>query len=116
MTFAHGTSVQRLRAGLTIDPYSHKETRSDWAHPEPPLDIPGAFVASASSVGVADTNRQQVITTKSLYCEPGLDVQLGDRIVSGPHTYTVESLPEADVNPFTGWQPVQEIPLREVLG
>jgi len=115
MTFAHGTSVRRLRAGLKVDPYSHKETRSDWTRPEP-LDIPGAFVASASTVGVADTNRQQVVTTKSLYCEPDSDVQVGDRIVSGGHTYTVDALPEADVNPFTGWQPVQEIPLREALG
>lgn len=113
--FAHGSTVQRLRAGLKIDPYSHRETRSDWAHPEP-LVIEDAFVASASSIANPGELRQQVQTAKALYCEPGADVQAGDRIVSGAHTYKVTALPEADQNPFTGWQPVQEIPLEEVLG
>ena len=114
--FAFGTSVERLRAGLSTDPYSGQETRSDWDHPEPPLTISEAFVASSSSSPVDGELRQEVLTTKSLYCDPAADVQAGDRIVSGSHTYTVTALPEADTNPFTGWQPVQEIPLEEVIG
>jgi hypothetical protein len=114
--FTHGTSVTRLRAGLKLDSYSGKETRSDWVHPEAPLLIDGAFVASSSSIGTPGELRQQVQTAKSLYCDPSADVQVGDRIVSGLHTYTVTALPEADVNPFTGWQAVQEIPLEAVIG
>lgn len=115
MDFAAGTEVTRLRAAASIDPYSKRPVPGDWAAPDT-LVIAGAFVASSSSIASPGELRQQVQTTKSLYCTPGADVKVGDRIVSGAHTYTVTAVPEADTNPFTGWQPVQEVPLEEVLG
>lgn len=115
MEFAAGATVVRLRAASSVDPYSKRPTAADWSAPDS-LTITGAFVASASSSPVGGELRQEVLTTKSLFCDPSADVRVGDRIVSGAHTYTVTALPEADVNPFTGWQPVQEIPLEEVLG
>jgi len=115
MDFAAGVAVIRQRARMKIDPYSKRPMPTDWNDPDT-ATINGAFVASASSVGITTELRQQVQTTKSLYCDPAADVRIGDRIVSGTHTYTVTAVPEADTNPFTGWQPVQEIPLEEVLG
>lgn len=115
MEFAAGVSVVRLRATPVLDPYSQLPVGTDWTTPGQ-LTITGAFVASASSSPVDGELRQEVLTTKSLYCDPAADVQVGDRIVSGTHTYTVTARPEADTNPWTGWQPVQEIPLEEVLG
>ncbi|MBF4628896.1 hypothetical protein [Curtobacterium flaccumfaciens] len=115
MDFAAGVSVTRQRARMAVDPYSQRPVPADWTNPDL-LVIESAFVASASSSPTGGELRQQIVTTKSLYCTPGADVRVGDRIVSGQHSYTVTALPEADTNPFTGWQPVQEIPLDEVLG
>lgn len=116
MDFPHGQAVVRLRAGEKVDPYSQKVTRTDWGDPVE-LPLPGAFVASASSSSSLGSLRQTVTTTKSLYLsDAAADVLVGDRIRWGATTYVVDAKPEADVNPFTGWSPVLEIPLLEVTG
>jgi len=113
--FAHGQTVTRRRAAAVPSVYGSTKRREDWANA---TDIPieGAWVASSSSTATADATRQQVITSKSLYCSPGSDVVVGDRIVAGPDTYQVTEKPSADVNPFTGWQPVMECALTLVEG
>jgi len=113
--FEHGQAVVRLRAATVPDRVTGRPRRSDWDAAEQ-IEIPGAWVASSSSINSGDATRQQVITDKSLYCSPDYDVQKGDRIVDGGDTYTVTSKPSADRNPFTGWQPTQEIPLELVEG
>lgn len=114
--FAAGVSVQRLRRPRVTDRYNPaKQSPGDWADAEP-ITIDGAYVAAVSSSGITDPSRSQVVSAKSLYCTPDTDVQPGDRIVSDGHTYEVDAVPQADTNPFTGWRPVQEVPLREVLG
>lgn len=116
MEFAFGQSVERDRRKPIIDPYDpDNSTPGTWADVDT-ITIENAFVASSSSAGVASATRTQAISDKSLYCPPDEDVQFGDRIRSGTRTYDVDAVPEADVNPFTGWQPVQEIPLKEFLG
>lgn len=116
MKFAAGVSVERLRRPRIPDAYNPAATvPGDWADASTEA-IEGAYVAATSSTSTTDPVRSQVVTLKSLYCSPTADVRPGDRIVSGSHTYEVDAVPEADVNPFTGWQPVQEIPLREALG
>jgi len=114
--FAHGQAVMRRRARQKPSTYSPQTLVPDWS--QPPVDVPieGGWVASSSSASASDATRTQIITQKSLYCDPGIDVQPGDRIVSAGVTYEVETVPQADRNPFTGWQPVQEIPLKEVRG
>jgi hypothetical protein len=114
--FDFGETVVRRRPIRTPDPYDPDATvPGDWDDAEE-LELPGAFIASSSSAAVQSATRTQVLTEKSLYCDPALDVRALDRVIAGGHTYTVDALPQADVNPFTGWQPVQEIPLTEVLG
>jgi hypothetical protein len=114
--FAAGVSVQRLRRPRSTDTINPaRQSLGSWDDATP-VTITGAYVAAVSSFAAADPARSQVTTSKSLYCSPDADVQVGDRIVSGTHTYEVTAVPEADVNPFTGWRPVQEVPLTEVLG
>jgi hypothetical protein len=115
VTFADGQSVVRLRARTGTNSYS-QTSRLDWTQEPDTLVIEGAFVASSSSVQSRQADRVQIITDKSLYCEPGADVVALDRIKAGGVTYSVPAVPSADVNPFTGWQPVQEIPLEEARG
>lgn len=116
MQFPQGATVVRLRAGVEVDEYSTEEKRTDWENPDE-LTIEDAFVASGSSSSSSGTLRETVTTTKSLYLsDPDADVLVGDRIRDGATVYDVETKPEADRNPFTGWQPVREIPLTERSG
>lgn len=115
MMFTEGQTVIRDRRAQITDPYSGQSAPGSWDAPLV-ITISGAFVASSSSADVSSATRTQVISAKSLYCEPGADVAVGDRIRASGRTYEVDAVPESDVNPFTGWQPVQEIPLTEVLG
>lgn len=116
MDFEFGQDVMRDRRKLITDPYdpSH-QIQGGWDDPDT-ITLPGAFVASSSSAAVPDAARTEIVTYKSLYCDPALDVVDGDRIRSGADTYQVPEVPSADTNPFTGWQPVREIPLKGVKG
>lgn len=113
MQFDYGQRVTRERAKPVIDPYSGKPIGEDWSDPDV-LELVDAFVSSSTSSANNSEVREQVTTAKSLYLDdPDADVRKGDRIRTPGHLYVIEVLPEADVNPFTGWQPVREVPLVE---
>ena len=66
-----------------------------------------------------------MLTAKSLFStDSDVDVVPGDRIRTGGTAdnkdsgiaYMVTARGEADVNPFTGWQPYAEFPLERVEG
>lgn len=116
MDFPFGQDVHRDRRKLVPDPYdpSH-QVAGGWDDPDTVV-LAGAFVASSSSTAVPDASRTQSIAYKSLYCDPASDVLEGDRIRVGADTYQVLEPAAADVNPFTGWQPAMEIPLKGVKG
>lgn len=109
-----GQSVKRRRRRMVLDDYSQENTLGDWTDPLPDVVLEDAFVASSSGTAQTSEDGTYVITTKSLYCGPDADVLAGDRIIDGATTYDIPHKPEADTNPFTGWQPLAEIPLREV--
>lgn len=125
MEFPFGEMVVRERRVPVVDPYRPDTTvPGRWEGPLAYLMLEQAFVASSSSSAVVDATRSQILTEKSLYLtESSADVQPGDRIRRGgafdPDTGTwsggvvlyVNARPEVDTNPFTGWQPVVEIPL-----
>lgn len=116
MDFPFGVDVLRDRRPMRPDPYNPDAlVQGSWDEAET-VAIAGAFVASSSSTGPADASRTQVLETKSLYCAPDADVQVGDRIRFGGSAFYVNAIPEADVNPFTGWHPVREVPLDRSLG
>lgn len=117
MRFPHGETVERDRRPLIPDPYDPDGTvLGKWEDAET-IEIEDAFVAASSSIAASDATRSQILTSKSLYCtDPDVDVQVGDRIRAGGREYYINELPEADTNPFTGWQPAVEIPLDSTLG
>ena len=126
MDFAFGQTVFRDRRGTLTDPYNPTRTigEGDWDAAQT-IVLTGAFVASSSSLSRGDATRSQRLTEKSLYVsDPTADVQARDRIrVGGTQgdltsgtPYLVDVRPDADVNPFTGWQPVLEIPLTLIEG
>ena len=121
--FPNGQSVYRDRRGSSMDPYSQKERPTGEWDEELTITIENAFVASTSSAALRSATRSEILTAKSLYLtDPTADVRPGDRIrtadmpFTGSDPYFVHERPAADTNPFTGWQPVQEIPLEEVSG
>lgn len=115
MQFANGQIVFRDRREQVADPYNPARTEpGPW--PGVTVSIENAYIGPASSVAIADPTRNQVQVQKALYCSPDADVQIGDRIRSGSETFEVRELPDAPTNPFTGWQPVLEVPLERVIG
>lgn len=117
MGYPFGQTAVRERRKRIPDPYNPDAfIPGPWDDPDV-LQLPGAFVASSSSTSPSSATRSEILTTKSLYLtDATADVQAGDRIRVGATVYTVEVRPEADVNPWTGWQPAVEIPLKGVDG
>lgn len=130
MDFPFGQTVFRDRRTTTANPHNpSRPVEGDW-DPALTIQIDGAFVAASSTSGssataVRDATRSQLLTSKSLYLsDPTADVLPRDRIrvggslgdMSSGIAYLVEVFPDADVNPFTGWQPVAEVPLENVRG
>jgi len=129
MDFPFGERVLRERRQPIVDPYDPGATvPGSWGDPLAYFEINSAFVASSSSVAPVDATRAQILIAKSLYCtDPLVDVQPGDRIRRGGtrgldgiwrggEVLYVNVRPSADTNPFTGWQPVVEIPLDMTEG
>lgn len=114
--FSAGSQVVRIRRKEIEDPYSGQTTLGDWASAsEQTLD--GAYVAASSTQSRAEAGRTQLLEEKSLYLDdPNADVQAQDRIRAGGVIYLIDGMPSADTNPWTGWQPIREIPLRRDVG
>lgn len=116
MTFPAGEAVVRLRRKEIEDPYSGAVTLGDWSDPDE-ATLAGAFVASSSTSENASVARSALLEEKSLYLEdPDADVQMQDRIRAQGVTYTIDGIPSADANPWTGWRPVREILLKRWVG
>jgi len=119
MEFEHGVTVYRLRRKPVWDRYSNSDIPGDWDDADE-LALPDAFIAQSSTAIVTSIARTQALEEKSLYLtDPDADVQVGDRIrpgADGPAPFQVDGVPAADTNPFSGWQPVREIPLRAITG
>ena len=115
MTFPFEQAVERLRARPVTDPYSDDVVAADWADPDV-LPLPGAFIAQSSTARALTAGRTQILESKSLFCAPTADVRVGDKIRAGGIVYEIDGFPAADVNPFTGWQPVCEVPLTRAAG
>lgn len=116
MQFGFPSALQRDRRPSIADDYDPEAATFGRWEDATTIDIEG-FIDSTSSSLLRDAVRGQVITDKSLFCtDPNVDVAIGDRIRDGATTYYVRERPAADRNPFTGWQPIIEIPLSNVAG
>lgn len=114
--FTAGATVVRVRRKEIIDPYSGQTTLGDWESATE-SNIDGAFVSSSSTSANSSAARNELLEDKSLYLhDPNSDVQAQDRIKADGVIYTIDGMPSADKNPWTGWQPVREIPLKRWVG
>lgn len=111
----HGETITRLRRKMVEDPYSGELTQGHWEDADE-LPIDGAAVAASSTTEPALPNRQMVITTMSVYGPPGMDVLPADRIRDSQGLWEVTGENAAWKNPFTGWRPGDELPLKRVVG
>lgn len=112
---ANGETVVRQRASLVADPYSGESTKRDWSSPDE-LELVGTAIAPSSSTEPVSVDRQQVITSMSLYCGAGSDVLPEDRIRARSGLWQVEGEVGDWRNPFTGWAPGAEFRVKKVAG
>lgn len=113
--FAHGEPVTRLRATVTLDPYSGEPDDLDWTTPDA-LVISDCGFDPGGSLEPTEVGRTSVITQPTVYAPTGADVTAQDRLVCRGVTYDVDGQPAAWRSPFTGWLPGTVIKLREVAG
>lgn len=114
--FKEPVEFVRQRAVMVLDPYDPDAPGvPDWSVPDE-ITVYGSL-ASGSSLEQSDPVRAQAVSSAVLVLDdPDADVQRGDRIVQGARVWTVAGFPEADVNPFTGWQPTRVCSLEEAVG
>lgn len=117
MEMAFASELVRERRRQIPDPYNpSRTTTAEWDDAPVQLPLTG-FVSSTSSSPTRDAARSNIDSVMFLYLDdPDADVRAGDRIVYGDGVGYVRSKPAADINPFTGWQPVKEITLYETEG
>lgn len=113
------SSVLVWRRRRVADPYNPKRTRvGSWADAEV-FKLDGAYIASSSSkAAIADA---AAVAQKSLFIsQPDADIRIGDGVSVGVRgaapDFEIRALPMSDVNPFTGWQPVTEVPVAVLHG
>lgn len=117
--FPAGQTVIRQRRQRVTDPHDPEHTIAGaWDDAPDEITLEGAYLSTAGSTDTSSATRTQAITTATLFCQPGADVRTGDRVLSiaGGGWWYVNARPESDTNPFTGWQPVMQIPLELTEG
>lgn len=107
--------VVRVRPKQIADPYSNGQVPAGWDKATE-TEIPGGWIAQSSTNRLVTATRAQLVESRSLYCDPSFDIAETDRIRDGGVTYEIDGLTAADTNPWTGWQPVREVPLSRVVG
>ena len=117
MGFAAGSTVYRDRRTSVDNPHNPARPKTgSWRDELDTITLDG-YVASSTSTSRSTATRSEILTAKSLFLtDPNADVQPGDRIRAENYVGYVEARPEADTNPFTGWQPYVEIPLTQSEG
>lgn len=118
MDFPYGDTPVRQRAQQVADPYNPSRTVEDWTLPTVDLPLTGCYINSTSTNVLPAAARTQQDIYKSLFSpDPTVDVKVGDRILDvDGYLYQIKDRPVRDRNPFTGWQPIAEIPLTGVQG
>lgn len=117
MQFSHGQTVFRDRRAQIADPYDPSKTVPGAWTAAATVVLDGAFLDRTSTTAVPDAARSQKQSGFTLYLsDPGADVQVGDRIRANGMVLYVNEIPASPQNPFTGWQPVREVPLDHTLG
>jgi hypothetical protein len=80
-------------------------------------DISYGGCAFSSGGSIELLQGQDLVTTQPTVCLPvGVTVKTTDRVTVRGDLYEVDGSPNADTNPFTGWQPGVIVKLQRVTG
>jgi len=115
-------SVKLFRRSAVVDPYTRGR----------PATVPGSWESAATSVlegawvdevsvsPIGGDDRVGSLTSATLRVEAGADVRKGDGISRDPMAlepeFVIELVPFTPRNPFTGYAPLLEVPLRGARG
>lgn len=116
MWFGAAQDVKRKRAGWKFDKTSGRDTRSDWDNADV-IALPDSAVDRSSTSMIGDATRTGALESRSLFCPGDADVEFGDRIIDEHGVeYSIDGVPDRVRNPFTGWAPPMEVPLKRGVG
>ncbi|MHA3682787.1 hypothetical protein ACXR2W_00800 [Leucobacter sp. HY1908] len=84
-------------------------------------ELEGASLQSTGGVEMRGDGRLGSIATVTLYLDnPDADLRKGDGVAAALDAvapdFVVNVVPVVNRNPFTGWTPAREVPLKEVNG
>lgn len=123
MIFDYGMTVTRLRRRHVKAEHGNAMVLPSWDDPDNPPDeeeIHGVAIAPGS--GMFSTRRseslerEQAISTMSLYGPVDVDLKVGDRVKNGDSIWEVAGDPRSYTHPLTGWAAGSETPLESVRG
>jgi len=113
----HLEPFTRLRAQRRPDPYNPDASVEDWTLEPDELPLEGAWSSGASSFGSYPVRLHLTTSKQIVIFDPTADVREGDRVRDAAGSvFTVTGRPEADRNPWTGWQPTLVLSVEEVTG
>lgn len=123
MIFDHGVTAVRLRRQLIKADHGNATVLPSWDDPDhPPEEVEIKGVAVAPGSGMFSTRRaeslerEQSISSVSLYGPSGIDIKVGDRVRVNGVMWEVSGEPHEFTNPITGWEAGTETPLESVRG
>jgi hypothetical protein len=105
MDFPHGETVTLVSTTTTDDGLGNTTTETTETTWGP------CAVAPRYSQESNDPRVPPVIVGKTIY-GPAVAIDSDDTLVIGGETYEVDGLPGEWVNPFTGWAPGIEVPVK----
>lgn len=117
-------SVKVFRRPEVADPYTRGDPGAtvpgSWAAATS-WELEGAAVLQSSAVALRGDDRVGSVAMLSLYVDnAAADLRKGDGVARSMAAerpeFVLEVVPFANTNPFTGWTPVLEVPLKEVTG
>lgn len=116
-------SVRLFRRKTAADPYTHGSAGAvvptKWESADVST-LEGAWVDERSVVPVNGDDRVGSLTFAVLLVEAGADVRKGDGVSRDPAAvrpeFVLDVVPFVPLNPFTGWSPLIEVPLRGAQG
>lgn len=122
-SLSHQQILIRLRRQNKPDPYNpDRQVPTSWDQAVS-AQIKGVLVAITSTEHPGASHpaalREDIAYTAQLIIDdPKADIQRGDRICLPDHSHCwdVQGFPQANQNPFTGWQPTLVCNLKEVRG
>lgn len=108
-------TVEVIRAGVTVDPFSGEEIAEDWNNPTVTV-VPNCIIEPRTTSEPVPNGRTAVITGYTVHMPYGSDVTAKDRVRLYGETWNVDGYPFKWKNAFTGHEFGLEVQLKKVDG